>query len=41
MGFNFKISDALVQRYSAGPSQAKVDAAKSLRSSVESALGYG
>lgn len=41
MSFNFKISDALVQRYSAGPSQAKVDAAKSLRSSVESALGYG
>lgn len=35
------VSDALVRRYSAGPSTAKVEQAKSLRKDVEEALGSG
>lgn len=36
-----RISDYLVARYAAGPSQAKVDQAKSLRRDVSTALGTG
>jgi hypothetical protein len=34
------ISENLIQRYSAGPSQSKIDQAKALRTAVREALGY-
>lgn len=41
MAENFNISQSLIDRYAAGPSQARVELAKALRSDLEKALGAG